>query len=125
MTSNVPVSYNSEVEQVNVEGGLLLLGPARGGARDQELKVDHVIAATGYKVDIDRIDFLDKSLRTRIETVERTPVLSSSFESSIRGLYFVGPAAANSFGPVQRFAFGARFAARRVTRSIAKAGSRR
>lgn len=124
VTSNVPVSYNSEVEEVNVEGGLLLLGPARGGARDQELKVDHVIAATGYKVDIDRIDFLDKSLRTRIETVERTPVLSSSFESSIRGLYFVGPAAANSFGPVQRFAFGARFAARRVTRSIAKAGSR-
>jgi hypothetical protein len=58
----------------------------------------------------------------RIETVEKTPVLSSSFESSIRGLYFVG-AAANSFGPVQRFAFGARFSARRVTRSLAKAAS--
>ena len=79
------------------------------------------LAATGYAVDIDRIDFLDESLRMRIETVEKTPVLSSSFESSIPGLYFAGPAAANSFGPVQRFAFGARFAARRVTRSLAKA----
>jgi hypothetical protein len=33
----------------------------------------------------------------------------------IRGLYFVGAAAANSFGPLMRFAFGAGFAARRLT----------
>ncbi len=122
---NVPVFYNSEVEEVSVNGDFLLLRPARGGARCQELKVDHVITATGYAVDIDRIDFLDESLRMRIETVEKTPVLSSSFESSIPGLYFVGAAAANSFGPVQRFAFGARFAARRITRILVKAASSR
>jgi thioredoxin reductase len=121
---NVPVSLNSEVEEVSVNGESLLLRLARRGAGNQELKVDHVITATGYAIDIDRIDFLDKSLRMRIATVEKTPVLSSSFESSIPGLYFVGPAAANSFGPVQRFAFGARFAARRVTRNLAKAASR-
>jgi hypothetical protein len=33
----------------------------------------------------------------------------------------VGVAAANSFGPVMRFAFGAGFAARTVTQSLAKA----
>jgi hypothetical protein len=48
-------------------------------------------------------------------------MLSSSFESSVPGIYFVGVAAANSFGPVMRFAFGAGFAARRVTQTIAKA----
>jgi thioredoxin reductase len=125
VTGNVPVFYNSEVEKVNVDGKFLLLRSARNGARRLELRVDHVIAATGYAVDIDRIDFLDESLRMRIETVEKTPVLSSSFESSIPGLYFVGPAAANSFGPVQRFACGANFAASRITRSLAKSVSSR
>ena len=43
-------------------------------------------------------------------------MLSSSFESSMPGLYFVGVAAANSFGPVMRFAFGAGFAARTLAR---------
>jgi hypothetical protein len=48
-------------------------------------------------------------------------VLSSSFESSVPGIYFLGIAAANSFGPVMRFAFGAGFAARRLTQTMAKA----
>jgi hypothetical protein len=45
-------------------------------------------------------------------------VLSSSFESSVPGIYFVGLAAATSFGPVMRFAFGAGFAARRLTEAL-------
>jgi hypothetical protein len=44
-------------------------------------------------------------------------------ESSVPGLYFVG-AAAKSFGPAQRFAVGARFAARQVSRSLAGKQSR-
>ena len=36
------------------------------------------------------------------------------------GLYFAGVAAANSFGPVMRFAFGAGFAARTLARALAK-----
>jgi hypothetical protein len=48
-------------------------------------------------------------------------VLSSSLESSVPGIYFVGIAAANSFGPVMRFAFGAGFAARRLTEAMVKA----
>jgi hypothetical protein len=59
-----------------------------------------------------------------VKSVARTPVLSSGYESSVPGLYFVGVAAANSFGPVMRFAFGSDFAARTVSRALAKAGSR-
>jgi hypothetical protein len=44
-----------------------------------------------------------------------------NFESTVPALYFVGPAAANSFGPIQRFAVGAYFAARRVSRSLVRA----
>jgi len=36
------------------------------------------------------------------------------------GLYFAGVAAANSFGPVMRFAFGAGFAARTLARTLTK-----
>jgi cation diffusion facilitator CzcD-associated flavoprotein CzcO len=85
-----------------------------------EHSTDHVIAATGYQVDLHRLTFLDGSLRQEIRTFEKSPVLSPSFESTVPGLYFVGLAAANSFGPLLRFAFGAEFAARRISGHIAK-----
>jgi hypothetical protein len=51
-------------------------------------------------------------------------VLSSMFESSVPGLYFVGLAAANTFGPLMRFAFGARFAAERISKAMQSLSSR-
>jgi hypothetical protein len=57
-------------------------------------------------------------MRSQIKVVKGSPVLSSSFESSMPGIYFVGLAAAASFGPVMRFAFGAGFAARRVSEAL-------
>jgi hypothetical protein len=89
-----------------------------------EVTAEHVIAATGYKVDIDRLQFLSADIRRELKSINRAPVLSSNFESSVPGLYFVGIAAANSFGPVMRFAFGSGFAARRVTNAVAKAFAR-
>jgi hypothetical protein len=47
-------------------------------------------------------------------------VLSSSFESSVPGLYFVGLAANNTFGPLMRFAYGAGFTAERVSKALAR-----
>jgi len=52
--------------------------------------------------------------------VSGSPVLSSAFESTMSGLYFAGVVTANSFGPVMRFAFGAGFAARTITRAVLK-----
>ena len=86
----------------------------------REIVTEHVIAATGYKVDMERLKFLNPEIRSKLKCVNGTPVLSSSFESSVPGLYFVGIAAANSFGPVMRFAFGAGFAAKRLTSTVAK-----
>jgi hypothetical protein len=85
------------------------------------MAADHVIAATGYRVNLDRLKFLSSEIRSRLKTVQGSPMLSSSFESSVPGIYFVGVAAANSFGPVMRFAFGAGFAAQRVTQTVARA----
>jgi thioredoxin reductase len=88
--------------------------------KEKELVTGHLIAATGYKVNLERLQFLSADIRSKVDVVNGAPVLSSSFESSIPGLYFAGVAAANSFGPVMRFAFGAGFAARTLTRALAK-----
>ena len=61
-----------------------------------------------------RLTFIDESVRSRVLKTGDAPALSRHFESSVPGLYFVGAAAANSFGPLLRFAYGARFAANRV-----------
>jgi hypothetical protein len=88
---------------------------------ERDVLTEHVIAATGYKVDLVRLPFLSPEIRSKIKVVKSSPVLSSTFESSVPDIYFAGLAAANSFGPVMRFAFGAGFAARRLTETIAKA----
>jgi hypothetical protein len=88
---------------------------------EREIVAEHIIAATGYKVDLQRLTFVSHAIRSQLKTVGGSPVLSSSFESSVPGIYFVGIAAANSFGPVMRFAFGAGFAARRITQAMTKA----
>lgn len=98
-------------------GGRLRLDLAGVDGTPSTLVADHVIAATGYHPDVQRLGFLRPGLRVR--TVADSPVLSRNFESSVPGLYFVGPASAISFGPVARFAFGAAFTARRLARHLA------
>lgn len=97
---------------------LLTLATLDGGTRT--LVVDHVVAATGYKARLSRLPFLDDSLRRAIDSAEDTPILSANFESSVPGLYFVGISAANTFGPMMRFAFGARYTARRISRHLSR-----
>ncbi len=87
----------------------------------QELIADHVIAATGYRPDIKKLRFISDDLRRQIKCVEDSPTLSSHFESSVPGIYFLGIAAANTFGPMMRFAYGADFTAHRVSRHLLQA----
>ena len=102
-----------------LNGNVHLRVRAQDGQK-REIVTGHLIAATGYRVDLERLRFLSADIRAKVVVVNGAPVLSSSFESSIPGLYFAGVAAANSFGPVMRFAFGAGFAARTLTRALAK-----
>jgi thioredoxin reductase len=83
--------------------------------QDTHLEFDHLIAATGYKVDMSRLNFLNEKLRSGLKQARNTPILDRHFESSVPGLYFIGIAAANSFGPLLRFGYGAKFAARHLT----------
>lgn len=92
----------------------------RGDGGESWVATDHVIAATGYRPDLSRLPFLAEPLRERVRTVADTPRLSPNFESSAPGLYFLGPITANSFGPVMRFAYGADYAARRLSARLAR-----
>jgi hypothetical protein len=107
-----------------VDGRVRLHLESADGER-QMLDTDHLIAATGYRADVGRMDYLDPSLRDALATVEDAPILTRHFESSIPGLYFVGPAAANTFGPLMRFAYGAHYTAPRLARQLAATAARR
>jgi thioredoxin reductase len=95
---------------------LKLSGPS---GETKSLDVDHVIAATGYWPQIDRLRFLDPSLRSAIRHVAGVPILSRNFETSVPGLYATGLAAGGSFGPLMRFVAGADYTARRIGRHLA------
>jgi len=84
----------------------------------RELRGHHIVAATGYRVDIRKIGFLSAEMCELLDTLEHTPVLSAHFETNLPGLYFVGPASASTFGPLARFVFGTEHAARRLARHL-------
>jgi hypothetical protein len=106
------------MRKVRIKGGKVHLSLA-GNNRSSELEADHVIGGTGYRVALERLRFLDGELRKQIRAADDTPVLNRFFESSVPGLYFVGVASANSFGPLTRFAYGAMYTARRLSRHLA------
>lgn len=120
IVGHVPLKLGCTPESAFVQNGKVhvTLRDADGGTSVH--RTDHVIAATGYRVDLRRLDFLDAALRAQIDTVENAPVLGKHFESTVPGLYFVGVASAYSFGPVMRFAFGADYTARRLVPHLAK-----
>jgi len=123
VVNDVPHLLGHTPQRAEVRDGKVHLQLGSQDGTQREIAADHIIAATGYRVDLERLTFLGSEIRSKLRAVESTPVLSSTFESSVPGLYFVGVAAANSFGPVMRFAFGADFAARTVTRALTKSFS--
>jgi thioredoxin reductase len=123
IVGRVPMMLGYTVKRIEVRNGqvcLLLSGP---DGSDIEHITDHVIAATGYRVDLHRLTFLSEEICSQLRAVEHAPLVSAGFESSVPGLFFVGVAAANTFGPVLRFAFGADFTARRVTGALQRSAS--
>jgi len=83
-----------------------------------ERHVDHVLLGTGYRVDIRRSPFLAPGLLSAIRQTNGYPHLDAGFESSARGLHFVGAPAAWSFGPLMRFVAGAAFTSRALTHRL-------
>ncbi|MFE0099525.1 FAD-dependent oxidoreductase [Streptomyces sp. NPDC059009] len=91
------------------------------GGRIEELAADHVIAATGYRVDVNAMGFLGPALRARLATSRGTPKLGAGYVSSVPGLYFTGMLGGSSYGPVMRFVCGTEYASPRLAGHLVRA----
>jgi len=100
------------------DGRVLLRMRDRDG-NQEVLEPDHVILATGYRLDVAKLPFLSPDVLANLTVSGTAPVLSANFESSVRGLHFVGYSSIGSFGPVMRFIAGAAHPARRLARYLA------
>jgi len=114
----VRFSDGRSVRDVQPAGAGLSLRIDNGATLD----VDHVLLATGYRVDIAKYRMLAPELLHRVDCVDGSPVLSAGFESSLPGLHFVGSSAVMSFGPLMRFVAGTGYAASALTRAVVAAG---
>lgn len=123
VVGKVPLHLGFQINHAEVRNCRITLVMTGADGAECELSADHVIAGTGYRVDVGRLSFLKPELRAIIRVENGSPVLSSNFESSVRGLYFAGLASALSFGPLLRFAMGAKFASRRLSMHLAKTAS--
>lgn len=100
--------------------------PRGSGARltfdgsTEQLDVDHVIAGTGFRVDIARLPFLPQDLLARVPSTKGYPALTRVGESAVPGLYFAGALAAGSLGPSARFVGGTHNTAAVLARSVAR-----
>jgi hypothetical protein len=119
--SHVPIHLNHRLELATRDADRVRLTFATPTGAPHSPAFDHVVAATGYRIDIDRLGCLDPQLRARIARTDGNwPRLERGFQSSVPGLYFVGLAAAATFGPLMRFVCGTRFAALQVSLSAAR-----
>ena len=114
----------AKIEKPGYSGTLIRLLLINDAGEQKQLLTSHIIAGTGFRISLSRMHFLADSLRLDIRTGSSgAPKLSRNFQSSIPGLYFIGPASSAAFGPLQRFAAGSEYAARRVTHHLLRAFS--
>jgi thioredoxin reductase len=116
---HVSVHRRCEVVSARAANGGVVLRVRENGV-EREMSADHVVAGTGFEVDVDRLPFLSEELRARVARVERAPRLDRHFQSSVPGLYFVGVLSMFSFGPLFRFVAGTAFSAPRVARHLTR-----
>lgn len=114
--ADVPITTGTTVVHAEANGHGLHVRLSDGTKR----KADHLLYATGYKIDVRQYPFLDRGIAQSVKVVDGYPVLRRGMESSIPKLHFLGAPSAYSFGPVMRFVAGSWFTADEVTRAVTK-----
>ena len=116
----VPMTLGRRVAQARRDGDRVVVVARDRQGRTETLDADHVLAATGYRVRVDALDFLGAELRDGVTRVGGFPRLDPGFQSSVPGLYFTGIQAAGTFGPLLRFTCGTEFAAPRLAGAVGR-----
>ena len=112
--SRVPITTGRSISSASHRGDELVLKLDDGSTRE----VEHLLLATGYRVDLTRYAFLTPELLGRVRTRDGSPLLGAGLESSVPGLHFLGAPAGRSFGPVMHFVAGTWASSREVTRVV-------
>lgn len=110
----VRVLLQRRIREVTVEGEGLTLHLSDGTRQ----ACDHVICATGYDIDVRRLGFLDPRLAAAIVDPGQKSFVGPDFQTSLPGLYAVGPMAMENFGPLLRFVAGVEYAAPRLAATL-------
>lgn len=107
------------VQGVRSTGDGVFVDVSSHNGERSHVRADQVIAATGYRPDLQRLAFLDPAMRSAVRTVASTAAVDAGYQTSVPGLYMIGPAVAPVFGPVMRFVYGSAHAASTVARRLA------
>jgi FAD-dependent urate hydroxylase len=84
------------------------------------IDADHVIAGTGFRVDLARLSFLPESLRLPVKSLNGHPLVNRAGQTSVPGLYFAGAPTVLSIGPSARFIAGTHTLSALLARSVAR-----
>ena len=86
---------------------------------EEQIDVDHILLATGYKADVAKLPFLNQgNLLDTLATRNGYPVLNESFQTSIPGLFATGFLATQDFGPFFAFTVSVRTSAKVIGRAV-------
>jgi FAD-dependent urate hydroxylase len=117
---DVLTGYRLRSAEPQGSGVLLHLdGPERSS-----IAADHVIAGTGFRIDVARLPFLSAEILAGLATRVNCPVVNRSGESSVPGLYFAGAHTMASLGPGVRFIAGTHYTAAQLAKSVARRARR-
>ena len=103
----------TEVVGTSAEHGATVVHLSNG----EEVQADHVIFATGYKVDLSNVPYL-RPILSGIDVVDGFPQLDNFFQCSIGGLYLPGFPATRDFGPFFGFTKACPAAAIRIVKGV-------
>jgi len=116
------LGHSLAASRVRLDKAELDIAGADGQRRT--VAVDHVLACTGYVIDLRKLPMLDPALLKQMKLSDGEPVLSLDYETSVPGLYLIGAASMGSFGHASRFVAGVPYPARKLARIFAAAPRR-
>jgi FAD-dependent urate hydroxylase len=112
---HVPIRTSLTPTAITQTGGQLRVRLSDG----TEQMCDHIMFATGFRIDLAKYNFLTPQLLGKIDQVKGYPRLKTGLESSVPGLHFLGALSGWSFGPVARFVSGTFYSPDALMRNIA------
>ncbi|HXL56072.1 MAG TPA: NAD(P)-binding domain-containing protein [Chitinophagaceae bacterium] len=89
--------------------------------KGQKITADHIILATGYKVNIRNVPFLaEGNILSKLTIKNDFPVLDEYFQTNLPGLFITSMPAAQDFGPFFEFTIAVRVSAKLIGKALMK-----